>query len=296
MTDGDEAPAEAFPVDEAFSLVGHDVRAEILRVLGERPFEGLSFSALRERVDADVDSGQFNYHLQELVGHFVEKTDDGYQLRPAGVGLYRAIRSGTFNRRVRLEPFDVGFDCYHCGSAVTVSLDDGWVEMTCSGCGHVYTTSRLPPSAVGEDRESLLSRLDQYNRHLYLAAARGVCPICANELSLEFKPGEELYPEGTERHEVFVSRHCENCGRTQHLPVGMALLYEPAVVAFYHDHGRDLTAIPHWELEWALTDETLTVRSADPWEFALRIPCGDETLEVVVDDELTVVETTRESG
>ena len=297
MSDGDpDADGDAFPVDEAFALIGDDLRAEILRVLGRRPHEGLTFSELRDGVEMDVDSGQFNYHLQKLVGHFVEKTDDGYVLRPAGLALYRAIRSGTFTQRVALEAVDAGFDCYHCGSPVELSLEDGWLEMACTGCDHVYTTSRLPPSAVEGDRESLLDRLDQYNRHRYLAATKGVCPVCANELSLAFVDGEELVFEGTDRHEAFVSRHCSHCGRTQYMPVGMALLYEPAVISFFHDHGRDLTDVPHWELEWALTDETLTVRSSDPWEFGLRIPCGDETLEVVVDDELTVVEATRESG
>jgi DNA-binding transcriptional ArsR family regulator/uncharacterized Zn finger protein len=297
MTDGDadadEGAGEGFPVEEAFALIGHRLRAEVLRVLGEHPHEGLSFSELRERVDADVDSGQFNYHLRKLVGHFVEQGEDGYVLRPAGLALYRAIRSGTFTQRVALEPLEVGFDCYHCGSAVEVTLEDGWLEMTCSGCGHVYTTSRLPPSAVEGDRDSLLARLDQYNRHRYLAATHGVCPVCASELSLEFVRGEELDAEGADRHEAFVRRHCSHCGRTQYLPVGMTLLYHPVVVSFYHDHGRDLTTVPHWNLEWAMTDDSLTVRSADPWAFELRVPCDDEVLEVVVDDELSVVASSR---
>lgn len=292
---GEGVADEGFPVDEAFALVGHDLRAEILRVLGERPHEGLSFSELRREVDADVDSGQFNYHLRKLVGHFVEQTGDGYVLRPAGLALYRAIRSGTFTQRVALEDVDAGFDCYHCGSPVELSLEDGWLEMTCTGCDHVYTTSWLPPSAVAGDRESLLDRLDQYNRHLYLAATKGVCPVCASELSLEFVPGAEmdLGETGTERHEAFVSRHCSHCGRTQYMPVGMTLLYHPVVVSFFHDHGRDVTATPHWELEWAMTDRTLTVQSRDPWAFSLEIPCEDELLEVVVDDGLAVVESAR---
>lgn len=296
MTDGDADEGtlgEGFPVDEAFALIGHDLRAEILRVLGERPREGLSFSELRERVDTDVDSGQFNYHLRKLVGHYVEQTDDGYVLRPAGLALYRAIRSGTFTQRVALDPLEVGFDCYHCGSTVEVTLEDGWLEMTCAGCGHVYTTSRLPPSAVESDRESLLARLDQYNRHLYLAATHGVCPVCACELSLEFVHGEELDAEGSERHDALVSRHCSHCRRTQYLPVGMTLLYHPVVVSFFRDHGRDVTTVPHWDLEWTMTDDTLTVRSENPWEFELQIPCGDEVLEVVVDEELTVVASSR---
>jgi hypothetical protein len=37
-----------------------------------------------------------------------------------------------------------------------------------------------------------------------------------------------------------------------------------------------------------MTDRYLTVRSTDPWEVALSIPCEDETLELVVDEDLSV--------
>ena len=39
----------------------------------------LAFSSLYDRVDVD-DSGQFNYHLDKLAGHFVPNTDHGYAL------------------------------------------------------------------------------------------------------------------------------------------------------------------------------------------------------------------------
>lgn len=43
---------------------------------GETP---LSFSALRETVDIR-DSGRFPYHLQELTGHLLIHSTDGYSL------------------------------------------------------------------------------------------------------------------------------------------------------------------------------------------------------------------------
>jgi len=295
MTDGDQTgePA-AFPVNEAFALIGDDLRAEILRVLGEHPHEGLSFSALRERVDPDVDSGQFNYHLQKLVGPFVERTDDGYELRATGLALYRAIQAGTFNREVTVEPFAAGFDCYYCETPVEALYEDGTFEMVCPGCGHTYTTSRLPPSAVEGDREAFLRRVDQYNRHHFLASARGVCPICACEVDLGFVRGEEVWAEGTDRHDVMVHRECPNCGREHYMLLGMALLYHPTPVSFYREHGHDLTAIPHWKLEWVMTDATLTVLSEDPWRFELRVPCDGDVVALTVNDELTVVETRSE--
>jgi len=42
--------------------------------------------------------------------------------------------------------------------------------------------------------------------------------------------------------------------------------YHPAVVAFFHDHGTDVTSVRHLKLAWAMTDEHPTVRSTEPWD------------------------------
>lgn len=124
------------------------MRAEILRVLGEDPNEGLSFSEFRERVEMDVYSGQFDYHLQKLVGHFVGRTDDGYEIHAARLALYRDIRAGRFNRRPELDPFAVGFECYYCRTAVEASSEDSSFRLRCPDCEHVYTHTMLPPSGT----------------------------------------------------------------------------------------------------------------------------------------------------
>lgn len=291
MTDGETAETTA---EEAFALVGNELRAGILRVLGETPHEGVSFSELRERVDSDVDSGQFNYHLQKLVGPFVEKTDDGYVLRPPGLALYRAIKAGAFSRSLTVEGFDADFDCYFCETPVEAAYDDGLFTMTCPGCEHLYARTALPPSAVEGDRSELLTRVDQYNRHQMGLSADGVCPVCANPMALEFLDSDAVaWVDGAERLDVFCHRFCGHCGREQYMTVGLALLHHPAIVAFFHEHAVDVTAIPHWGLEFVMTDNYLTVRSKDPWKFELAVPCEGETLTLVVDDELNVIEEER---
>jgi DNA-binding transcriptional ArsR family regulator len=293
MTD-EEATSEGLTAEDAFGLLGNELRAEIMRVLGESPHEGLSFSELRTRVDEGVDSGQFNYHLQKLVGPFVENTDDGYVLRAPGLALYRAIRSGAFNRRVTVEPFDAGFDCYFCSTPVEASYDDGSFRLVCPGCDHLFASTMLPPSAVSEaDETELLARVDQYNRHQMLVASRGVCPICVNPMELEFVPSEEVWSEGSERLDVFVHWGCDHCGRQQYMTVGLALLYHPALTSSFYEHGVDLTSVNHWELEFVLSDEHTTVRSRDPWEVAVAVTLEGLTLELVVDEELNVIETNR---
>ncbi|MFB6206994.1 MAG: winged helix-turn-helix domain-containing protein [Haloglomus sp.] len=289
MTD-DAAADDSEPAD-AFALVGNETRAEILRVLGQDPWTGLSFSELRSRAAPDMDSGQFNYHLQQLVGQFVRQTDDGYEMRPAGATLYRTIRAGTFNRRASVEPFDAGFDCYFCETPVEASYDDGIFRLRCPGCEHVYAHTMAPPSAVeGVDRDELLAHIDQYNRHNMLAFARGVCPICVNGVDCEFIPGEAAWTEGAERFDLFVNHSCDHCGNEHYMTVGLALLYRPPFVCFFDERGLDVTSVPHWELPFVMTDRDVTVRSEDPWEVALETTYDGDRLELVVDEDLTLVE------
>jgi DNA-binding transcriptional ArsR family regulator len=286
----DEPPEDTEPAD-AFALVGNETRAAILRALGQDPWSGLSFSELRSRVDAEMDSGQFNYHLQQLVGQFVRHTDDGYEMRPAGATLYRTIRAGTFNRRASVEPFAAGFDCYFCGTTAEASYDDGIFRLTCPGCDHVYSHTMVPPSAVeGVDRAELLAQVDQYNRHTMLAFARGVCPICVSAVDREFMPGTEAWTEGSDRFDLFVHHTCDHCGNQHFMTVGLAMLYRPAFVCFFHERGLDVTSVPHWELPFAMTDRDVTVHSRDPWEVALETTYDGDRLELVVDEDLALVE------
>ncbi|NHN59328.1 MULTISPECIES: ArsR family transcriptional regulator [Halorussus] len=295
----DDRPGTDDPADEAFGLVGNDLRASIVRALGddagrESPWEPVSFSELRSRVDADVDSAKFNYHLQELVGRFVAKSDEGYRLRPAGMKLYRAVRAGSFTRDAALDPFPVGLDCYNCGGAVEASYDDGIFEVACPDCGRVYDHTLVPPSAVeGAGERELLARVDQFNRHRTLARSRGVCPVCAHALDATFlRPGETPMLDAEEL-DAIVHRPCDHCGARSYMSVGLALLYDPDLVAFCRERGLDVTETPRWELEFAMTDRYVTVRSTDPWEVALEVELDGDSLELVVDGDLHVVERNR---
>jgi DNA-binding HxlR family transcriptional regulator/rubredoxin len=288
MTDESDPP-DRTATEEAFALISNEIRAAILGVLGETPHEALSFSELRERVGGDVDSGQFNYHLQQLVGQFVEHTDDGYEMSPRGRALYRAVRSGALTESATVEPFDAGIDCHFCGTAVEASYEEGSFDVRCPGCGHVYSHTAVPPGNVEDvDPETLLTRVDQYNRHEMLAYARGVCPVCVNGLDASFVRGEDVWSEGAERFDVFVSHECDHCGKSHYMTVGVALLYHPALVSFFHRRGVDVTSVPVWELPFAMTDRDVTVRSTDPWEVALRVTRDGDALELVVDQSLNV--------
>lgn len=129
----------------------------------------LSFSELREQADIDVTSSQFNYHLQKLVGQFLERIDDGYRLRPEGRLLYKRLVAGTFDRRSLLSSTPVGMDCYYCSNPVEATFDEGVVRIQCPGCEHLYDIATVQPGVV-EDGAVNLSQVSQYNHHKHLGS------------------------------------------------------------------------------------------------------------------------------
>lgn len=278
--------------EEAFALVGNEIRAEIVRTLGRHEFEQNtesvpSFSDLREKSNTDIVSSQFNYHLQKLVDRYVEKTGDGYRLRPEGKNLYRTIRAGTFTRRDSLAPIELRQSCYYCDSELELAYDDGMFTIQCHGCETLYDLILAPPSALRTD-DRVQSRVVRYNYHLRQAFARGVCPTCMNALTTEFvDPADTGFTDVVER-ELYVYRACAYCGNHSYLSLGSVFLHHPAVIGFCYDRGLDVMETPRWELAFAATDRSVTVRSTDPMELSLTITAGDESLELIIDEELAI--------
>lgn len=107
---------EGVSPEDTFALLGNEIRISIIHALGKMPDDSLSFSALRTHVDV-ADSGQFNYHLKELLGSFVRRTDESeYELTYAGRRVIGAILSGTFNQRGDAQTFELNSECDVCGS------------------------------------------------------------------------------------------------------------------------------------------------------------------------------------
>ena len=287
--------------ESAFALVGNETRAEIVRALGDaRGQEGsrpvLSFSELHDAVDVDVVSSQFNYHLQQLLDYYVDQTDGGYRLRPEGSMLYRTIRAGTFTDRETFGPLDVGVDCYYCDHTVEGVYEDGMFTVQCANCETLFDLVLVPPATLdpADGVDDLLHRIDQYNRHRRLAFNRGVCPMCAEGTDTKFLTPEESPFDAVQPRTVVVHQSCGHCGSQMYVGVGAALLYDPGLVSFCVEQGLDVTAKPVWELAFAMTDRDVDVRSADPWRVALELDLDGDTLELVVDEDLTVLERNRD--
>ena len=84
---------------EAFGLLANETRLAIMLALWEAydphaEDNAVGFTELRGRVGIR-QGAQFNYHLDKLVGVFVDSTDGGYRLRPVGLNLVQTLIAGT---------------------------------------------------------------------------------------------------------------------------------------------------------------------------------------------------------
>lgn len=294
--------------EDAFALVGHEVRQAILLALSTPNGDSLntpvlSFSELYARVDPDVNTSNFNYHLQQLLGHFVEEREDdtahlnpdvadepGYALRPEGLLLTWIVRAGTTTTDATLDTFDAGFDCYHCNTRVEATYENGLFLIECPGCDYHYAYNPTPPGIThGTDAPAdVLDRVGAYNKTVRGGVARGVCPFCANAVDGRFVAAADTNYPRRDLREVFIHRTCDHCGFIDYLTVGeYLLLRNTALISFCLAHDVDVTAGPLWGFEFAATDTCVTVEQTEPWAVSFVLVLDDETLEIRLDETLS---------
>jgi len=276
-------------VDEAFSVLADETRLSILRELwwADGP---LPFSELRERVGAD-DSGRFNYHLKKLTDHFVRRSDDGYELRTAAIRVLGAVFAGTYSDSTeRVEPIQVGTECYECGGPVEARYEEGHVAVQCAECEAAYMEFVVPPGILYDrEREDLPVVFSQYVRSVARHAATGFCPFCLGPMVPAL--GDESI-EG--RGLVGGTYTCQRCDTTLRAMAGAFLLDHPSVVRFYDDHGIDVRTTPLWEFDWLYDEDASWYESDDPPVARIRMAIDGDGLSLRVDEDLRVLEATRE--
>ena len=295
---------EGFDRETALSLLADESRVRIVEELGDAtvsPDTGIPsvpYAELQSRVGVR-DSGRFNYHLKKLLGNYVAKTEAGYRLQWPGMVLYRALVAGLLTGEAdrSIDPVPVGVDCYRCGEPVEGGLYETLFRVRCRGCDANYADIYVPTDGlVGAEPEAMLRTVHRRSRTVLGAMTSGQCPWCAHEVAVEVREGGGSLPSlhDTRDLDAYAVYRCTNCTGFHYMPVSQVLLYHPAAIAFYHAHGRDLTAIPKWELRWAVTDETTTLLGTEPWRFRVRVPLEGAELVAELDDELDVVESRTE--
>lgn len=281
---------------DAFALLGDEIRVGILRELADVVSESssgaaVSFSTLRERVGVR-DAGKFNYHLDRLCGAFVEKTDDGYSLRYAGLMIVSAIRAGTYTGGDDTETAETDHACPECDDDLTATYGNGFLELACDDDG-VFARVLLPPGATeGRTTEELLELANRSARRDMSYAADGVCPYCWGQVDASVHYDETSSPVETDMFTPMVTYDCNRCWANLDVPLGGVTTLHPAVVSFYHDQGVNVHDRPFVGLSYA--DAETTVESDDPVRVRVTLRADGEEMRVVLDGEASVVETVRD--
>ncbi|MFC6993577.1 winged helix-turn-helix domain-containing protein [Haladaptatus sp. GCM10025707] len=303
---GNRREGEHLDPTEAFKIIGNETRLAILQELLAAKNRPLTFTELRKRVGMR-DGSQFNYHLGKLVPNFAERTAEGFHINQAGAQVVRAITAGSFTDNPTIPPFPVDGTCVACGGGLSARYEEELALVNCVDCNLLHYLSVFSPGGlVGRTPAEVLAASDRRIRASYFLSMSGVCPGCTgtNRRTVlgptDPLPADILHvkiPETMDAiHGPGVVYECEHCDVWYYLTMGETLLFEPAVVEFFRDHGRDLFAEPLWTLPWcvpASSREYATIVTTDPLRVTVRILLDDETLAVTIDEKLQVEDTTR---
>jgi DNA-binding transcriptional ArsR family regulator len=281
MTDSEERLAQP---REAFALLGHDIRLEILLALLAHwdavNTEPQRYSELMRAVGME-DSGKFNYHLDKLRGVYLRKTGDGYVPTASATALYRAVlahRPTETTDRTRLDP---GIDCPECGAKLAGVYEREFFSLRCDSCdGTVGTfTYPLPKNGLAErtDREVLEAVYDRAREHVGLAR-RGQCPDCGGATT---RTVETSVITGTESP---VHINCDTCTWTVRTGFMLPFLTDARVLAALSAVGVTVEECFPWELP----DPTATVTDTEPVQIDLVVMTDEGEVTITIDNKLSV--------
>lgn len=305
--------------NDAFAVLGNEIRMEILQVLGKAG-GALPFSELRERVGVS-DSGQFNYHLDKLTGHFLKQTDKGYELRRAGARIIESILSGAVTETPMLEPTVIEEPCFLCGEPLEVSFHEERLEMYCTGCAGLFGEANrtgewqsdpthgylgylpLPPAGVrGRTPRELFHAAWVWGNLEIQSMASGVCPRCSAtmdstiDVCTEHYPTEGLCDHCDRRKAINLGFTCTNCIFEGGGAFVIGLVATTELLAFLVGNGLNPvnpdspSAVD--KVHNTFEEEVL---STDPLKVHITFECGGSTIGLTVDDDLAVVDTSEGS-
>lgn len=314
-TSDDTVHADGAVKNEAFKLLSDMTRLELLEALWEAhdPTDPspIRFAELRERVSAD-DPGRIHYHLDKLTEHFVRNTDVGYELRESGKRIVRMLLSGIALDDPDIEPVEVNMSCPYCGGQTLFSYRDGWRYVECTDCEvrcvpsfppGVISMTELPPSGLRDRTPNEIGEADWiWSAHRRASVMDGVCPECAGEMPVtsvyvcnEHEPDWDEYQFCDHCESIFwilVSHVCEQCEYRWTMPISNYLTMEPAVTAFFYEHGIEFDFASAEQFSYLL-DVEKELLSEDPLRIRMMIALEGDELSLTYDEELEVVSKAR---
>ncbi len=315
--DSRDDPAESgLSPEYAFALLGNDVRMSIVHELAKAGAP-IGFNDLWKRVGIR-DSGRFNYHLGELEGHFVRKTSDGYVLLEAGRNVVQAVYSGVLTEYPGRRREQIDQPCPLCEEPIEVEVTHRGLARFCKACSGAFGsrvvkgkrtraergfsgTLPLPPAAFEGRSLAEAYRTGQILLNLRMMhRAHDICHHCASPLEHEIEICEDhdMEPGGicgscgvqSGPYQISVRSRCVNCTLRMGGDLGFMLYGRSSWMAYLLEQGiNPVTATaaerPSWSHE---------VLETEPFEGAFRWHGSDDTLKIIIDHELEVVDVTRD--
>ncbi|WP_126662666.1 winged helix-turn-helix domain-containing protein [Haloterrigena salifodinae] len=299
----DDAPEPT--VREAFSILNHEIRLEILLALLEDwdavYTEPKSYAELMDAVGMR-DSGKFNYHLDKLRGVYVREVEDGYVPTASVTALYRTVLAHRPTERREFESSEIESACPRCEAALVLCYERGFATVDCPACeewdGFTYP---FPKNGLEEQDAGAIARTvaRRARRDIGLARA-GQCPFCAGAttVTLRLEALESDNDGGSDGNgdaggaeiadcgrDPWVEITCDDCTFLAGVRPMTALLTDAQAAGALADAGFDLE-----RYDWELPAPTVRVESREPTRIALEVD-GDEgngSVTAVVDDAFAV--------
>lgn len=287
--------------EEVFGVLSNEFRVAILRALWEAGDRMAAFSELREAV-GNPDSGQFSYHLDELVGPFVTQTESGYELTQAGRQINGVIASGAYTIEGAIESITLDGPCRVCGGTQTLRYEDEVVRVECDACPSVSEFAVPPSIFAGYDREAIPRVANRYLWTRIRHITDGFCWLCDGRVRPTVAPANEVIDPGdippddvppafAQRAEnvPWVRFDCQQCDTNSEMGLGHVLLDHPGVAGFYYAHGVDVRERPVWSFP-SVADDCLAVMGRDASRARVTYSADGDEITLVVNEELDIVD------
>lgn len=308
---GDIAPA----AEDAFSVLGNETRLSILLSLWEAydphaDENAVGFSELRDRVGIR-QGAQFNYHLDKVVGHFVEKTQGGYELRPPGRQIVQTVIAGSGLEEPSVEETHLDDECTLCGAPTAITYHDGLLYHVCMECGGYFGDQPGHPSGVLSAYELDPAGIsDRTPKEMFHAAAtegywtfqsaiEGVCDVCTGPMDQSLDICHDHADEGVcdncgRRPAVIARFVCSVCKANHQAPPFVLVARHPAVVSFYYERDVPMQyEVTEFEDEQRrrrhLKSHEQYLMADDPPRVRVVVKHDGDELRLTLDENLDVV-------
>jgi DNA-binding transcriptional ArsR family regulator len=271
---------------DAFAAVGNEFRLRILHLLDTE--SRMPFSDVQEALDED-DPGRLNYHLNQLVDTFVDRSEDGYRLTLRGARLVNAVLAGRFVDEYARHDVPVEGECYVCSaSELTLRQFGKGSAVVCEECEETVVSLAFPIAAwQNRPKEDVPAVFDQWVSQNVDAARLGACPECT--------AGVETVVEEDALGFAYTPRFdCTVCTRSIRVPYGLLAWHHPEVRRFHREHGVDVESRGFWAVPQAVDRTYTDFPETDPVRAVVRFPVEDGECRVYFDAETSVERVERE--